>query len=334
MPQTYPHPFAVGEHQTALVSQRQPKSPWGLGNPLCIVGETRERRHVVNSEVTDTAQPPHSAQAAGPRRASRRRRLAGVGLAALVLVGASACSANEVLFLGMPEPASEQANIVASFWEGSWIAAWAVGLFTWGLMIWAFIVYRRRKDEQGFPEQTRYNVPIEALYTFVPLVMVMGIFFFAARDQHELTKLTDDYDRTVQVVGFRWSWTFNYVEEDAYELGTPEDFPTLWLPVDETVRFELTSPDVVHSFWVPDWLFKLDVIPGQQNEFEVTPNKEGTYAGKCAELCGVDHSQMLFNVKVVSAAEFDAHIAELKASGQSGQLDTGRVNREGEKVDE
>ena len=124
------------------------------------------------------------------------------------------------------------------------------------------------------------------------------------------------------------------MEDDAYEVGTPEAFPTLWLPVDEKVRFELTSPDVVHSFWVPDWLFKLDVIPGQQNEFEVTPNQEGTFAGKCAELCGTDHSQMLFNVNVVPRAEYDAHIAELKANGQSGQLETGRVNREAEREED
>lgn len=256
------------------------------------------------------------------------------GLAAAVLLGTTACTANEIFFIDLPDPATEQANTIASFWRGSWIAAWAVGILTWGLMIWAFVAYRRKKGDP-MPEQTRYNVPIEVLYTFAPLVMVLGIFFFAARDQHELTTLTDDYDHTVQVVGFRWSWTFNYLDEQgeplAYEIGTPEDFPTLYLPVDERVRFELTSPDVVHSFWVPDWLFKLDVIPGQQNEFEVTPNKTGTFAGKCAELCGVDHSNMLFNVNVVSRAEYDQHIEELIAQGQSGALQTGRVNREGEK---
>jgi cytochrome c oxidase subunit 2 len=100
--------------------------------------------------------------------------------------------------------------------------------------------------------------------------------------------------------------------------------------VDEKVRFQLNSPDVVHSFWVPAWLFKLDVVPGQTNEFEVTPNQIGEFAGKCAELCGTDHSRMLFNVKVVTREEYDAHIEELKAAGQEGQLETPRVNEEGD----
>ena len=82
---------------------------------------------------------------------------------------------------------------------------------------------------------------------------------------------------------------------------------------------------MIHSFWVPAFLFKMDVIPGRTNQFEVTPNKEGTFIGKCAELCGVDHSRMLFTVKVVSQAEFDAHMQELRAKGQIGQLTSGRT---------
>ena len=96
------------------------------------------------------------------------------------------------------------------------------------------------------------------------------------------------------------------------------------------MRFELTSPDVIHSFWVPAFLFKMDVIPGKTNAFELTPDKVGTYAGKCAELCGVDHSRMLFNVKVVERAEFDQYIADLKARGQSGLLDTCMSNNDGQ----
>lgn len=268
------------------------------------------------------------------QRAGRRGRTAGlVALAAIAALGVAGCSAEtaqDIAFIGLPEPASEQANIVKSFWEGSWIAAWAVGIFTWGLMIWSFIAYRKRKNDTRLPEQTRYNIPIEVLYTFAPLIMVFGIFAFALRDQSELMKVTDDEALDVQVVGFRWSWTFNYLDDDAYEIGTPQEFPTLWLPVDEKVRFQLNSPDVIHSFWVPQWLFKLDVVPGQTNQFEVTPNQTGEFAGKCAELCGTDHSRILFNVKVVTRAEYDAHIEELKANGQSGQLATSLVNEEGD----
>ena len=149
-------------------------------------------------------------------------------------------------------------------------------------------------------------------------------------DQAVLTKVSDDAKHTVNVVGWRWSWAFNYVEEGVYDVGTPAQRPTLWLPVDEKTTFELTSPDVIHSFWVPAFLMKMDVIPGRHNTFQATPNKLGTYAGKCAELCGVDHSRMLFDVKVVSRSEYDAHIAELKAKGQTGALDNGRAPLAGE----
>lgn len=267
-------------------------------------------------------------------RAGRRGRTAGlVALAAIAALGVAGCSAEtaqDIAFIGLPDPASEQANIVKSFWEGSWIAAWAVGIFVWGLMIWSFIAYRKRKHDDRLPEQTRYNIPIEVLYTFAPLIMVFGIFAFALRDQSKLLQVSDDEALDVQVVGFRWSWTFNYVDDNAFEIGTPQQFPTLWLPVNEKVRFQLNSPDVIHSFWVPQWLFKLDVIPGQTNEFEVTPNQTGEFAGKCAELCGTDHSRMLFNVKVVTREEYDEHIAELKANGQEGQLETPLVNEEGD----
>jgi len=200
---------------------------------------------------------------------------------------------------------------------------------TWGLMLWAAVAYRRR-HKNDVPEQTKYNIPIEILYTVVPLIMILGLFWFTAKDQSEILAVSNDQQHTVNVVAYRWNWGFNYLDEDTYTVGTPNLPATLVLPVNEKVRFELTSPDVIHSFWVPSFLFKMDVIPGKTNVFELTPNKVGTYAGKCAELCGVDHSRMLFNVKVVEKAEYDAYIAGLKASGQTGLLVTGRSNDHGQ----
>jgi cytochrome c oxidase subunit 2 len=167
-------------------------------------------------------------------------------------------------------------------------------------------------------------MPLEILYTLAPLVMILVLAVFTWRDQTALTALTDKPTHTVGVVGFRWSWTFNYLEEGAYEIGTPGERPTLYLPIDETVRFELTSPDVIHSFWVPAFYQKMDVIPGRKNMFELTPNKFGTYVGKCTELCGADHSRMLFNVQVVSRADYEAHIQSLIDAGQVGVLESGR----------
>ncbi len=256
--------------------------------------------------------------------------------ALLIVIGAVAattiltgCTANQAFFFDMPEPATKEAHTILNLWNGSWIAAWGVGIVTWGLMLWAAVAYRRRhKDE--VPEQTTYNMPLELLYTVVPLIMILGLFWFTARDQSELLTMENDQVQTVNVVAYRWNWGFNYLDEDVYTVGTPAQNAVLVLPVNEKVRFELTSPDVIHSFWVPDFLFKMDVIPGKTNAFELTPDKVGTYVGRCAELCGVEHSQMLFSVKVVERAEFDAYVEQLRTQGQSGLLDTGRSTDKGQ----
>ncbi|HQZ86744.1 MAG TPA: cytochrome c oxidase subunit II [Actinomycetota bacterium] len=247
------------------------------------------------------------------------------------MVALSGCTAADWSRGGMPEGATKESSITQSLWNGTWITALAVGALTWGLMIWCFIAYRRRRGD-GMPRQLRYNIPLEVLYTITPIAVVGALLFFTIRDQTELTKISNDQKNTVGVVGFRWSWTFNYIDQGVYDIGTPEQQPTMYLPVNEKVKFDLASPDVIHSFWVPAFLFKMDVVPGRINSFEVTPNREGTFAGKCAELCGVDHSRMLFNVKVVPQAEFDAHMALLRAKGQTGVLDANRINTNGQAV--
>jgi len=212
-------------------------------------------------------------------------------------------------------------------------------------------------------------MPIEALYTVVPLIIVSVLFYFTARDETKLLSLDKKPDVTVNVVGFQWSWGFNYIENvdgvsgDAttdknlaaipdrfkkefpanaggvYDVGTPatknpqtgNPGPTLWLPKGETVRFVLTSRDVIHDFWVVPFLMKMDVVPGHTNAFQVTPTKEGTYLGKCAELCGVDHSRMLFNVKVVSPERYQQHLKDLAKKGQTGYIPAGIAQTSHEK---
>ena len=257
-----------------------------------------------------------------PTRSRLRRGLVAGALLAASALATSGCTVDEALRMGMPQPATKEAPII----ESLWIAAWAVGALVWGLIIAAVVLYRRRAHHEGLPKQTAYNVPIEFLYTVAPLVMILVLASFVWRDQSELTALTDKSTHTVGVVAFRWSWAFNYTDEGVYEVGTPDAKPTLWLPVNERTRFELTSPDVDHSFWVPDFLFKMDVIPGRTNKFELTPDKLGTFPGRCAELCGVDHSAMLFDVKVVSRAEYEAHIKQLQSAGQTGVFETGRTS--------
>ncbi|MFF2810504.1 cytochrome c oxidase subunit II [Streptomyces sp. NPDC058000] len=301
----------------------------------------------------------------GSDRSSRRpmrRKLPQVLAAGLVLATATGCTYKDFPRLGMPTPVTEQAPRILSLWQGSWAAALATGVLVWGLIIWSVIFHRRSRTKVEVPAQTRYNMPIEALYTIVPFIIIAVLFYFTARDESALLKTSKKPDHVINVVGFQWSWAFNYLEnvdgnpattninspelaaipdkwkksapqgaDGVYDFGTPatrnpqtgNPGPTLWLPKGETVQFVLTSRDVIHSFWVVPFLMKQDVIPGHTNVFEVTPNKEGTFMGKCAELCGVDHSRMLFNVKVVSPAKYRQHLKDLAAKGQTGYLPAG-----------
>ncbi|MEV6110542.1 cytochrome c oxidase subunit II [Streptomyces sp. NPDC051940] len=299
----------------------------------------------------------------GSDRSSRRtmrRRLPQALAAGLVLATATGCSYTWEDFprLGMPTPVTEEAPRILSLWQGSWAAALATGVLVWGLIVWSVIFHRRGRTKVEVPAQTRYNMPIEALYTIVPLIVVSVFFYFTARDESKLLETSEKPTHVINVVGYQWSWGFNYLSDvDAanppkeiealpikqleaipsdgvggvYDYGIPETEnpqtgnpgPTLWLPIGEKVRFVLTSRDVIHSFWVVPFLMKQDVIPGHTNVFEVTPNREGTFLGKCAELCGVDHSRMLFNVKVVSPERYREHLAELAEKGQTGYIPAG-----------
>jgi cytochrome c oxidase subunit 2 len=258
-----------------------------------------------------------------------RARVGTVALVSAGLLLLGACSTDDqeqIKRLAMPEPATDRAPLIDELWRWSWLAAILVGILVWGLILYAVFKYRRRSDDE-IPVQTRYNLPIEILYTIAPVVMVLVFFYFTVVTQNDVlaeASETEDADHTVKVVGQKWSWTFNYMEEDAvdgqsvYTAGTPADLPTLVLPVDESVTVELSSPDVIHSFWVPAFLFKMDVVPGRDNSFSFTPTREGTYAGKCAELCGTYHSRMLFNVEVVDRAEYDEHLRGLEEQGNVG----------------
>ena len=253
-------------------------------------------------------------------------------LAATLMLVLTGCSSYEFSrgFLPGEPGVTNHTDMVVNFWNGSWIVLWAVGLIAWGLMFYAVIVYRRRKGETSLPEQMRYNNPIETLFTVVPLVMVIGFFAFTADTMAKIEQPVDS-DLHVQVIGKQWSWDFNYLDNMVYETGIQSQFngqlgseaalPTLYLPVNTSVEIELTSRDVVHSFWVIDFLYKKDTFPGKTNYMYFTPQREGTYKGKCAELCGEYHSMMLFNVKVVSRAEFDTQMAALAAKGNNGLLD-------------
>ncbi|HEU5159900.1 MAG TPA: cytochrome c oxidase subunit II [Streptosporangiaceae bacterium] len=275
--------------------------------------------------MSSTCSPPErrgSVRREAPRRTvARRRALTSAGLLSLTALGATACS-GEAARLGMPDPITEQGERILTLWQGSWVAAFAVGGVVWGLIIWAVLFHRKRSDD--LPPQVRYNMPIEFLYTVVPFIVIAVLFYFTARDENYLQKTSARPDVVVNVTAFQWSWQFDYPDPAdpswtnpvaqprivASVVGVAGQKPVVAVPVGQKVRFNLESKDVIHSFWVPSFLYKLDVMPGYHNHFEVTPTKTGTYEGRCAELCGVDHSRMLFQLKVVTPAEYQTFLAQ------------------------
>lgn len=268
-----------------------------------------------------------------PKRARNAVLGAVTGSTLLFLTGCSAEDKEQIKRLAMPEPASKEAQPIYDLWHWSWLAAILTGILVWGLIFYAMIKYRRRSESE-IPVQTRYNLPIEIFYTLAPVMMVIVFFFYTVETQEDVLHAPKDLaeanaqaDLNVLVVGQQWSWTFNYTKgsdvvasEPVYEGGTTAEIPTLWLVKDKSVSVDLFSPDVIHSFWVPSFLFKMDVVPGreEQNHFTFTPTRTGTFEGRCAELCGVFHSRMLFNVKVVDQRAFDEHLQDLKDEGNTG----------------
>ena len=256
----------------------------------------------------------------------RAAALTSVSVLALALTGCDEKTSHEWGNFAMPDPVTSQGVHTLELWQGAWYAALAVGFLTWGLIFWAAWRYRRRSADQ-VPVQTRYNLPLEIFYTIAPIVMVVVFFVHTERTQNLIRDEVPNPDVTIYVVGQQWTWTFNYLpggevnaagDKNLYTVGEAGAPPTLVLPVGKTVEFKLHSPDVIHDFGVPGFLEKMDVIPGpvaEDNHFQVKPMVTGTYKGACYELCGVYHSRMLFNVKIVSDADFQAYLQTLVDQG-------------------
>ncbi|MEY2455973.1 MAG: cytochrome c oxidase subunit [Acidimicrobiaceae bacterium] len=227
------------------------------------------------------------------------RRLVLVAGALLTL---AAC---EIPSFGAPEPASKEGRHVLSLWQGFFIASLAVGALVLGLITYALIRFRRRDDR--IPSQKPYNVTWEIIYTVTPIIAVAVLFGFSISTQNKVDRLVDRPDVIVDVTGYQWGWQFAYRDLGVTVNGTGEQqLPELVLPVNKTVRFVLRTNDVNHSFWVPAFLEKRDLIAGIDNQIDITPDRTGTFDGRCAEYCGLDHWRMGFTVTVMDQPGFDS----------------------------
>jgi cytochrome c oxidase subunit II len=249
-------------------------------------------------------------------RGSRLARVAALGLLGVVTL--TGCTPNNEFWRwGWPNGITDEAFAMRDLWIWSVIAALAIGIGVWALILWSVVRHRKRSDE--LPKQTAYNLPLEIVYTIIPFLIIAGLFFFTVVTQNKVMDRSENPDTTIAVNAFKWNWQFVYPEttgpdgEPVNTVGTSEEIPILVVPTDETVRFEVASADVIHSFWVPEFLFKLDVIPGNENDrdnvFEVTVREEGAFVGRCAELCGTYHAYMNFEVRAVTPDDYDDYLA-------------------------
>lgn len=232
----------------------------------------------------------------------------------------SGCSSSELTGVGFEGDVTSVNRHAFGLWQGAWLAAAIVGAFTLILILWPAVFHRKKSED--FPKQTQYNIPTEIAYTVIPFIIIAVLFGYTVKAENKIVAktpaaVTDIHDITVNAI--QWSWQFTYKEagEKATVTGTPAQRPVLYLPQGEKVRFKITASDVIHGFWIPAFMIQIQNLPGIPNQLEFTAEKLGEYPGRCNILCGRQHSQMLFTVKVVTPAEYDAYIETLKAGANS-----------------
>jgi len=235
---------------------------------------------------------------------------------ALLLLSGCSFDSEHISGLGFPKGVSSVNDTSLSLWQYAWIAAGVVGVITLVLILWPAVFHRAKTSKGEFPKQTQYNIPVEILYTVIPFIIVAVLFYFTATKESKITDKSSPVKHEISVEGIQWSWQFSYPEAGpkAVVTGTPSNPPVLYVPQGEKVRFTLTSNDVVHGFWIPAFMIQMQNLPGETNHLQFTANKIGEYPGRCNILCGRAHSQMLFKVKVVSPADYQAYINSVKVA--------------------
>ena len=221
---------------------------------------------------------------------------------------------SKVSGLGFPQGVSSVNDQSLSLWQGAWIAAGVIGVFTLILIVWPAVFHRAKVGGPEFPKQTQYHIPIEIVYTIIPFIIVAVMFYYTAKKETVISQKTTIAAHEISVTGIQWSWQFAYPEAGANAIvtGTTAKPPTLVVPVGELVRYTLKSNDVVHGFWIPAFMIQIQTLPGVTNHLEFTANKLGEFRGRCNILCGRAHSQMLFTLKVVTPAEYATYLVSIK----------------------
>ncbi len=235
-----------------------------------------------------------------PKRRDSMRHLILAGLLVAVLIVGSYFLLTTIELL--PEQASLQAKPIDDLFRLDFIAIAVLFSLIIGLMVYSIVVFRRRKGDETDGPHIEGNSSLEVVWTLVPLLFVLFLAYYGSVALGKTTA-ADPQPLRMDVIGTQWSWRFEY---PAYGIISTE----MVMPVNKQALLNLSSTDVIHSFWVPEFRVKQDLLPGEDfdRELRVTPIEVGEYKVRCAELCGKNHYDMLAPVKVLSQADFDAWV--------------------------
>ncbi len=205
----------------------------------------------------------------------------------------------------MPVEASAQSLIVDRMWDWDLMAMSFLFALIFVPLIYSLIVFRRRKGDTGDAEHMEGNTTLEITWTIIPLLAVTVYAYLGAYTLGE-TRIPDPNAMVIGVTAHQWDWSFDY----------PEGFTSneLHLPINRQVVLKMQSLDVIHSFWVPEFRIKQDVVPGRVTDYRITPILLGRYLVRCAELCGASHAYMERPVIVSSQADYDAWVKQQAAA--------------------
>ena len=219
-----------------------------------------------------------------------------------------------------PKPATAQAHAISELYDIVFALAVAIFVAVEGLIVWSIIRYRRRPGDVDLPPQTHGNNLVEALWTIIPTVIVLYLFAISWNTLNTVDAVSETGEVNVHVLAGQFQWQFEYLDQSGNHIATETravkgpDGGGMAVPVGKKVKVTLDSGDVIHAWYVPRFLFKRDVIPGQTGQFEFTVDEAEagqTFHGQCAELCGAGHRLMLFNVVAMTASDFDAYLDRL-----------------------
>ncbi|MBX3029690.1 MAG: cytochrome c oxidase subunit II [Chloroflexi bacterium] len=251
------------------------------------------------------------------RTALRRSSVIGVAVLAALLLAACATRTDDrptsdsaVPGLLPGQVVTEQGRAAADLYLPIFVIAVAVFVLVEGLLLVIALRFRRRKGDDVLPSQTHGNNLLEVVWTAIPALIVTILFIVSTSVLMDVEATSDEPAVTVDVTGFQWQWTFDYPAEQLSFTGAGSEGPEMVVPINESILIRLHALDVIHSFYVPQFFRKLDLVPGRVNQFEVTIEEEGTFGGQCAEFCGLAHDAMYFTVRAVDRATYDQWVAD------------------------